>query len=237
MNRFQLASGLLAIGLGLAGCFSQKNQEQRSQQLHWFEAHASEHSIIMALGDSSLGAMTHRLSEEGEVVHMITNGGMFHPDLQPVGLYIEEGIEHTPLSLDDGSGNFYWKPNGIFMVDASGEPSIVVADDWLNRKPTATYATQSGPMLVIDGNLHAGVQKSTASEYIRNGVGILPSGHALFGISKSPMNFLDFALAFQQAGCPNALYLDGAISRMHTDTASPPSPSGQFGVMIAAINL
>ena len=49
---------------------------------------------------------------------------------------------------------------------------------------------------------------------IRNGVGVR-GGEALFAISDQPVSFGRFARFFRDGlGCPDALYLDGAVSSL-----------------------
>lgn len=78
------------------------------------------------------------------------NGGMFLQDHSPQGLYIENFKTLKSLNSDSGYGNFYLKPNGIFYINGSGKPAVCRTDDF---KPTSEieYATQSGPMLLIEG--------------------------------------------------------------------------------------
>ncbi|MCE3260121.1 MAG: hypothetical protein K0S12_1762, partial [Bacteroidetes bacterium] len=95
------------------------------------------------------------------------------------------------------------------------------------------YATQSGPMLVINGKLHPDFREGSKNLNIRNGVGILPDGKILFAISKVPVNFFDFAMYFKKKGCKNALYLDGFVSRAYLPEKDWQQTDGDFGVIIA----
>jgi uncharacterized protein YigE (DUF2233 family) len=72
-------------------------------------------------------------------------------------------------------------------------------------------------MLVIDGALHPRFIPGGASRHIRNGVGTGADGtRAVFAISNAPVNFHDFGTLFRdRLALPNALYFDGAISRLH----------------------
>ena len=56
------------------------------------------------------------------------------------------------------------------------------------------YATQSGPLLVIDGEIHDKFRYGSKNMNVRNGVGILPDGKLIFAISKEKINFYDFAI-------------------------------------------
>jgi len=82
------------------------------------------------------------------------NAGMFKKDLSPVGLFIENGIEKSPLDLKaKGYGNFYLQPNGVFYITKSKEPVVCPTANFKVSKDIA-FATQSGPMLLIDGHIH-----------------------------------------------------------------------------------
>ena len=67
---------------------------------------------------------------------------------------------------------------------------------------------------------------------IRNGVGILPNGQLIFGMSKQKINFYDFASFFKSLGCKNALYLDGYISKTYLPSKNWISQDGKFGIII-----
>ncbi|HUN01510.1 MAG TPA: phosphodiester glycosidase family protein, partial [Niabella sp.] len=49
---------------------------------------------------------------------------------------------------------------------------------------------------------------------------------------KTGVNFYDFVRYFQQLGCKNALYLDGAVSRMYLPEKYRMDYDGNFGVII-----
>jgi uncharacterized protein YigE (DUF2233 family) len=144
------------------------------------------------------------------------NGGMFHPSHAPVGLYIEGGRESTPLNTATEPGNFFLKPNGVFAVLADGRAVVVETSRWAALAPKARLATQSGPMLVIEGKLHPAFRESSDSRLFRNGVGVSSEGKVLFVISEDPVNFYEFATLFRDAlKCRNALFLDGTISSLY----------------------
>jgi uncharacterized protein YigE (DUF2233 family) len=142
-----------------------------------------------------------------------TNGGMYMEDYSPVGLYIENGKTIKPINKGKGSGNFCIQPNGVFYITNNNEYGVCVTNDF--KEKGIKYATQSGPMLVIDGKISPAVQPMKKSLNVRNGVGILPSGEVIFAISKNEISMSDFAKFFLEYGCVNALYLDGSISQMY----------------------
>jgi uncharacterized protein YigE (DUF2233 family) len=136
------------------------------------------------------------------------NGGMYHKDMSPVGLYVEDGRELKRANTANGPGNFHLKPNGVFFAgrDAAG---VLETGQYLRRKPKAEIATQSGPMLVIDGALHPAFIEGSDDRKPRNGVGVNADG-VHFAISERPVNFHSFARLFRdKLGCENALFLDG----------------------------
>ena len=145
----------------------------------------------------------------------ITNAGIFHTGQVPVGLFIEGGITKRPLDLQDGHGNFYMKPNGVFSWGPRSGFSIELSEDW-SKRPDTLLATQSGPMLLKDGRRHPAFREDSVNTAIRSGVGITSRDKVVFAISDTPVTFWDFAGFFLSQGCESALYLDGAISDMWT---------------------
>jgi len=159
------------------------------------------------------------------------NGGMYMEDQTPLGLYIEEGKTIRKLNTGSGSGNFHLKPNGVFYITNDNSAKISATESFeVNSK--IKYATQSGPMLVIEGKIHSAFNKGSENFNIRNGVGILPNGKILFAMSKGMVNFYDFAEFFLNQGCKNALYLDGFVSRTYLPEKNFTQKDGNFGVII-----
>lgn len=166
-----------------------------------------------------------------------TNGGMYTPENKPQGLYVEKGRTISPLIRQkEGYGNFFLQPNGVFFIDENGKAGAMAtaAFDTLS-KPTL-YATQSGPMLVIDGKRHPAFNKGSKNKYIRSGVGVISPAKIAFVISRKPVNFYDFSTLFKDfLGCQNALYLDGAISRMYLPELDRQQLGGNFGPLIGIV--
>lgn len=155
------------------------------------------------------------LAAQGQTLGFAMNAGMYHRDLSPVGLYIEAGQELSRIVTSDGPGNFGMLPNGVFCIGETFR--LIESRAFKAEHPDCRFATQSGPMLVIDGKLHSGFLPDSDSTYIRNGVGVSQDGtRAVFAISNVPVNFHAFARLFRDAlQLPDALYFDGNISRLY----------------------
>ncbi|MDA9067009.1 phosphodiester glycosidase family protein [Flavobacteriales bacterium] len=174
------------------------------------------------------------LENKDEELVFAMNGGMFMKDYTPLGLYIENGVEkHKINKTQEAFGNFYMQPNGIFYITEDKKGVVCKSTDFENKN--IQYATQSGPMLVIDGKLHPKFNEGSKNLNIRNGVGILPNGNVLFAMSKKKINFYDFAQYFKKLGCKNALYLDGFVSRTYLPSKGYKTNGGKFGVIIGVV--
>lgn len=155
------------------------------------------------------------LAGTGQHLVFAMNAGMFQPDLSPVGLYVEDGVQRHRIVTRDGPGNFGLLPNGVFCIGTRF--AVVESRAFAKAPPECRYASQSGPMLVIDGKLHPAFQAASASHKIRNGVGISADGtEAWFVIADTPVTFDRFARFFRdQLGARDALFFDGSISRLY----------------------
>lgn len=163
----------------------------------------------------SFRAVNQALEAEGATLGFAMNAGMYHRDLDPVGLYVEEGVEKTRLVTREGPGNFGLLPNGVFCW---GERFRVIESRAFKAEgPACRFATQSGPMLVVEGALHPRFLPTSDSRYIRNGVGVSADGQrAVFAISEDAVNFHSFARLFRdKLELTDALYFDGNISRLY----------------------
>lgn len=173
------------------------------------------------------------LAEKNENLLFAMNGGMYKPDGTPVGLYVENGKKITSIDTVNGSGNFYMKPNGIFYLTADNKAGVVATENFRNTK--IRYATQSGPMLVIDGRIHHAFNKDSKNVHIRNGVGVSGT-EVYFVISKEKVTFYEMASYFRDhLNCRNALYLDGFVSRMYLPEKKWMDEGGEFGVIIGEV--
>lgn len=161
-------------------------------------------------------AIDDALAASGQTLGFAMNAGMYHQDRRPVGLYIENGETLAPLQTRESYGNFGLLPNGLLCLTETGA-RVIETLRYRDTGPDCRSATQSGPMLVIDGALHPRFLPDSTSRYIRNGVGTSDAGdRAVFAISRNPVTFHQFARFFRDAlGLRQALYFDGNISRLH----------------------
>ncbi len=181
----------------------------------------------------SFAALKQDFEKQGKHMNFAMNGGMFKKDFSPQGLYIEDGSILSPIdTFKTKAGNFYLQPNGIFYISKDDE-AFVVSTKNFEENNNIKHATQSGPLLLIDGNYHPAFREGSSNLHIRNGVGILPDGKLLFAMSNSKINFYDFATFFKENGCKNALYLDGFVSRTYLPSKGFHDLDGNFGVIIA----
>jgi len=159
--------------------------------------------------------LEHTLGPAAARVRFAMNAGMFENDGHPLGLFVADGRTLSPLNRFHGFGNFYLKPNGVFSVTADGRARIDTTDAFASAARKPVWATQSGPMLVVDGELHPAIQPDGPSRLVRNGVGGDAEGSAYFVISQSPVSFGKLARLFRDdLHCPNALFLDGTVSSL-----------------------
>ena len=174
-------------------------------------------------------------ASKAEKLLFAANAGMFQPDFSPVGLLVLDGNQVSPLNTDDGQGNFFMKPNGVFLINQKHEARIVNSADYVDELTPALWATQSGPMLVLRGDINPDFNADSKSLYLRSGVGVRKDGLVEFAISQAPVNFYNFASLFRdRLKSANALYLDGAISQFHVPGMKHAVPQS-FGPMIGVV--
>lgn len=199
------------------------NPNKEKIDLYWKDANGNNYA--------SLGNLKAALAKDKKQLVFAMNGGMYKKDKSPQGVFIERCVVRNNLDTMDGGGNFYLKPNGVFYLTINNIPVVCKTQDFKGGKHVA-YATQSGPMLVIDGEIHSAFNEKSTNLNIRNGVGILPNNEILFAMSKKEINFYQFAKFFKDKGCRNALYLDGFVSRTYNPKQKWIQTDGDFGIII-----
>jgi uncharacterized protein YigE (DUF2233 family) len=176
------------------------------------------------------------LRPDGEKLSFAMNAGMYHEDRSPVGHYIEDGQQQMRVISNPGPGNFGLLPNGIFCLQQD-RAQVYETRAYLREKPDCEHATQSGPMLVIDGALHPRFDPNSASRFIRNGVGASADGKTVvFAISNNAVTFHEFGSLFRDTlRLPNALFFDGNVSRLYAPGINRHDPGRAMGPMVGVV--
>ncbi len=177
-----------------------------------------------------------QLSGKGKTLPFAMNAGMYNDKLAPIGLYVEDGQEFKSANRRDGPGNFHLKPNGVFYM-AGGKAGVAETETFLKSGIKPRLATQSGPMLVIDGKLHPKFLVNSDSRKRRNGVGVKDGGNmAIFVISEDFVTFHQFGSLFRDhLKTPNALFFDGTISSLHADDLARSDWGRPMGPIIGVV--
>lgn len=251
MTRFALGGVMLAASAigALADCATESfdgkdyaicrfDLADSDLRMFWMNAHGRPHGTFTALAGA--------LASGGETLVFATNGGMYGPNYNPIGLYIEDGEELAPANTHSVGAdvrpipNFFKKPNGIFYVTEAGEAGVMETDAYLAETPDRVrFATQSGPLLLVDGAIHPMFIPGSSDLNPRNGVCAPTPGTAVFAISAGYVNFHDFATMFRDhLGCRDALFLDGGSASALYSPALGRNDSpghGGFGPIIGVI--
>ena len=164
------------------------------------------------------------------------NAGMYHEDRSPVGHFVLNGVEVAPLLTGPSDGNFGMLPNGVLCI-RPGQARVFESLVFEQMSSRCDFATQSGPMLVIDGALHPRFLADSTSRFVRNGVGTTDNGdRAVFAISNQPVSFYEFARFFRDGlGLSQALYFDGNVSRLHAPSLGRSDRGRAMGPIVAVI--
>jgi uncharacterized protein YigE (DUF2233 family) len=177
------------------------NPRQEVVQLFWKKEDGRPYNFLRALPQ--------QLGERSGPLLFATNAGMFDPNYKPVGLYVENGQELVQINTRSGPGNFHLKPNGVFFV-AGDQLGVLETGAYLKQHLRPDMATQSGPMLVINGRLHPRFAHYGASRKQRSGVGTRDGHNLAFAISDGEVSFQEFGRLFRDnLKARNALFLDG----------------------------
>jgi len=204
---------------------------------------AQEHELRLASRGSggdylrSFANLEADLGRDARRVRFAMNAGMYNDAGAPIGLYVAEGERQHVLRLTDGPGNFHMKPNGVFWQGEDGAVHVDTSEEYDAAQPPARWATQSGPMLLIDGAMHPSFSENGASRNLRNGVGVSDGRTAYFVISSGFVSFGRFARFFRdELGCTDALFLDGSVSSLWAPSLERQDTSETLGPMVVVLD-
>lgn len=208
--------------------------ERYSLQLFWQQPNSTQPLLSFANLLTTLPT--------SQTLNFAMNAGMYDENYAPIGYTVIEGKEIHSLNLKEGGGNFHLLPNGVMWWDKTGAVQITesnVLDEQLKSgQAQPWYATQSGPMLVINNEIHPQFNPNSASAKLRNGAGICSDGNIQFVNSDEPVTFYQFAALFKDdLKCPNALFLDGGIASALYAPSIDKHDKKEMGVMIGLLDL
>lgn len=247
--RFALRAAALLVGISgaEAACRSESFEESgytvcsfdlADSDLRFFWRHPDGNAF------GTFTALAGHLEGNGERLAFATNGGMYGEDYSPIGLYIENGKQLAPVNTRSIPAdvkpvpNFYKDPNGIFFV-GDGSAGVMTTKAFIAARPEVRFATQSGPMLLIDGKVNPIFIPGSSDRNPRNGVCAPTPTTVDFVITEGTVNFHDFARFFRdRLKCKDALFLDGgsasALYAPELDRNDGPGHGG-FGPIIGVV--
>lgn len=225
--RVSICEPLVFEDVALTHCTAQPGEHVIATDLSPDESEQPYRSFEALAGDMDVQAIDH--------LALAMNGGMFNPDGLPIGYYVEDGYRFTVLNQNEGPGNFHLMPNGVFFGETAAGPWRVWETerfaDAVGERPF--FATQSGPMLVVSGDLHPAFDPDGASRKIRNAVGVDAAGRAHFIISEAPISFGKLARLYRDVlRVNNALFLDGTVSQIWDPASGRMDEGAPIGPMI-----
>jgi len=184
----------------------------------------------------SLGALERWLGARGERVLAATNAGIFYRTRLPAGLHVERGREMRPLNTvptppaGEAPGNFFYRPGGVFFIDGDGRAHITETGAARRSLGRMREATQSGPLLLLDGEPHWLVGRAVS----RNAVAVCSPTEVAMVFAPDGVSVRDLALFIRdELRCRDALYLDGTISGLSVPSARVRRDGSYVGILAA----
>jgi uncharacterized protein YigE (DUF2233 family) len=173
------------------------------------------------------------VAAQGQKVQLAMNAGMFENDGSPVGWCVAEGKTIKAANGKEGSGNFFLKPNGVFAVE-NGKAMVMETGLAVEGLKRPSLATQSGPLLTEAGKIHPAFNEKSVNRKIRNAVGVTQGGAVWLAISEDEVTFHESATLFRDdLGCPDALFLDEVVSRLHAPGLGRKGGAAVLGPLLA----
>ena len=183
----------------------------------------------------SLAALAAALKAKGERLIFAMNAGMFKEDQSPVGLYVEDRRKLHEADTRGGATNFHMKPNGVFWIGDKAA-GVTETSRYLANAPPTRYATQSGPMLIVDGQDSSEDQAGRHLAKDPQRRGRLQGGAVVFAIADEPVTFDTFARLFRDGlGCQNALFLDGSVSSLYAPELNRDDEPEPIGPIVGVV--
>ena len=251
-----LLLSLIVLALGLSACQQTNTETVNSDTDNWScQTKDSPFTYSVCRVDAS-GLTSDRYSlqlfwqasndqslstlPKTETLNFAMNAGMYNENYAPIGYTVIKGKEVKSLNLKEGGGNFHLLPNGVMWWDKTGHVQITEShalDEQINNgNAQPWYATQSGPMLVINDEIHPEFNPDSTSIKLRNGAGICDDGSIQFVNTDEPVTFYQFATLFKdELDCPNALFLDGGIASALYAPSIDKQDKKEMGVMIGLV--
>jgi prepilin-type processing-associated H-X9-DG protein len=184
-----------------------------------------------------LSGFAREVAQDGKRLRFAMNAGMFDDNQRPIGYYVEAGKMVKKLNRRNGGGNFHLKPNGVFYVK-DGKAGVMETDAFAKSGVKPDYASQSGPMLVVNGKIHPKFSPTGTSRKLRNGVGVDDQGVVTFVISENAVTFWEFASLFKDdLKSRNALFFDGSVSSLYAPEVNRNDGFLPLGPMVGAIEI
>jgi uncharacterized protein YigE (DUF2233 family) len=231
-----LASGVAA----LAGCSALEAKGQRYTACSYAPGDAVLEVRNLDGNDEPyryLGSLALALAQDSRKLLFAMNAGMYDENQRPIGYYVENGKQMKKLNRRNGGGNFHLKPNGVFYIKG-GKPGVMETEAFVRSGIKPDFASQSGPMLVINGKIHPKFSETGTSRKLRNGVGIDAAGRSYFVISENAVTFWEFATLFRdELKTDNALFFDGSVSSLYAPEINRNDGFLPLGPMVGAVEI
>lgn len=173
-----------------------------------------------------------------EQLQFAMNAGMFHADFRPVGLYIENHQKIYDINTaQKGFGNFLIQPNGVLAWNKT-QSKIMTTAQFQVSQFKARYATQSGPMLIVDGQINSNFLPHSDSQKMRNAVG-MRNNTLYYVMTRQGINFYQFAYFLKHhLKLDQALYLDGgSVPSLYVSEPQMRVERRFMGPMFAYVNM
>jgi uncharacterized protein YigE (DUF2233 family) len=197
----------------------------------WIDLFGQEHSTLRNFDNIKTF-----VAQQGRRLLWAQNSALFHYVNTPVGLHIERGISYHPLESGTGTGNFYILPNGVFSVGENGDVRITETSQFWTPAARLWLALQSGPLLLVSGAINSAFNKNSTNFAIRSSVGVTSSGMVHLVLSLAPVRFYDIASLHKDIlSDESALFLDGAICDVWTESRTPTRKGPFAGVLTVSV--